>query len=46
MIIPQLVKVRERLLIDQEDDMQASVIADRDKYLDAISQEKYEVCSD
>ena len=32
-----------RAIIDQEDDMQANVIADSDKYLDAINKEKYEV---
>ena len=32
-----------RAIIDLEDDMQANVIADSDKYLDAISKEKYEV---
>ncbi|HVH96001.1 MAG TPA: response regulator transcription factor, partial [Bacillus sp. (in: firmicutes)] len=32
-----------RAIIDQEDDMQANVIADSEKYLEAISKEKYEV---
>ena len=32
-----------RAIVDQEDDMRATVITDHEKYLNAISEEKYEV---